>query len=457
VIGKNLYSIIAPEDRQRYREFNERICRGEKGSLGFGIVGLDGTRREMETHAAPLWRSDGTTVQLAITHDVTERKRTERAALLWGAIVDSSDDAIISKDLNGIITTWNKSAERLFGYTAEEAIGKPVTIVIPADRLNEEPTILSRLKRGERVDHFETVRKRKDGRLIDISLTISPVRDGQGKIIGASKIARDITERKRLSELQERMAAIVASSEDAIISKDLDGVIQSWNHGAERIFGYKAEEIIGHHVSTITAPDRVDEIPDILGRIKRGESVDHYETKRKTKDGRILTVSLTISPLRDATGNVIGASKVARDVTERVEQEQALRDANAALSRANADLQQFAYSASHDLQEPLRMVAAYSELLQKKFGGQLGETGDEYIRHTVQGAMRMETLLRDLRTYTQVSTEEHEPKEDVAAGEVLKKAVANLEVVIRESGASIESTDLPHVRMYEFQLQSFRI
>jgi light-regulated signal transduction histidine kinase (bacteriophytochrome) len=136
-----------------------------------------------------------------------------------------------------------------------------------------------------------------------------------------------------------------------------------------------------------------------------------------------------------------------------VRQEQALRDANAALSRANADLQQFAYSASHDLQEPLRMVAAYSELLQKKFGGKLGKSGDEYIRHTVQGAMRMETLLRDLRTYTQASTEDSEPTEDVDAAEVLKKALANLDVVIRESGASIDSRGLPHVRMYEFQLQ----
>ncbi len=453
VLGKDLYSLIAPEDRDRYREFNERICGGEKGSLGFGILGLEGTRREMETNAAPLRNSDGTTAQLAITHDVTERKQAERAALLWSAIVDSSDDAIISKDLNGIITSWNKSAERVFGYTAEEAIGKPITIVIPPDRLSEEPTILSRLKRGERVDHFETIRRRKNGALVNISLTISPVRDRQGTIVGASKIARDISERKRLSELQERMAAIVESSDDAIISKDLEGVIRSWNHGAERIFGYKAEEIIGQHVSTITAPDRIDEIPNILERIRRGESVDHYETKRKTKDGRILTVSLTVSPIRDAAGNVTGASKVARDVTERVRQEQALRDANAALSRANADLQQFAYSASHDLQEPLRMVAAYSELLQKKFGGKLGAAGDEYIRHTVQGAMRMETLLRDLRTYTQVSTAEYEPTEDIDAAEVLKHAVANLEVVIRESGASIESTDLPSVRMYEFQLQ----
>ncbi|TWC77283.1 PAS domain S-box-containing protein [Rhizobium sp. SJZ105] len=125
------------------------------------------------------------------------------AAAFLAAIVESSDDAIVSKTLNGIITTWNKGAERLFGYAAEEAIGKPITIVIPPDRLDEEPAILARIQAGERVDHFETIRRRKDGSLIDISLTISPIRDGNGKIIGASKIARDISERKRAAEHQE--------------------------------------------------------------------------------------------------------------------------------------------------------------------------------------------------------------------------------------------------------------
>lgn len=125
------------------------------------------------------------------------------AAAFLAAIVESSEDAIVSKSLSGIITTWNKGAERLFGYTAEEAIGQPITIVIPDDRLDEEPAILVRIRAGERVDHFETVRRHKDGSLIDISLTISPIRDGNGKVIGASKIARNISERKRAAEHQE--------------------------------------------------------------------------------------------------------------------------------------------------------------------------------------------------------------------------------------------------------------
>jgi light-regulated signal transduction histidine kinase (bacteriophytochrome) len=197
----------------------------------------------------------------------------------------------------------------------------------------------------------------------------------------------------------------------------------------------------------------VDEISGILRRIARGERVEHYETKRKTKDGKILTVSLTVSPVRDASGTIVGASKVARDITERKVQEEALRAANAALTRSNADLQQFAYSASHDLQEPLRMVSTYGDLLKKRFGGKLGPSGDEYIGYTIQGALRMERLLKDLRGYMQATTMGEAPAGEIDAGGVLDKALANLEAAIVESGASITRTALPRIRIHEFQLQ----
>jgi light-regulated signal transduction histidine kinase (bacteriophytochrome) len=144
---------------------------------------------------------------------------------------------------------------------------------------------------------------------------------------------------------------------------------------------------------------------------------------------------------------------VGRDITERMRQEQALREANEALTQSNADLQQFAYSASHDLQEPLRMVATYSEMLKKKFGDKLGPSGDEYISYAIQGALRMEQLLKDLRSYTQASTSGQEPTEDIDAGSILDKALANLTAAIKDSGASISHTALPAVRMHEFQLE----
>jgi PAS domain S-box-containing protein len=254
------------------------------------------------------------------------------------------------------------------------------------------------------------------------------------------------------AELQARLAAIVESSDDAILSKDLNGIIRSWNRGAERLFGYTAEEIIGKHISTLATPERVDEIPDILDRIKRGERVDHFATRRRTKDGRILSISLTVSPIRDGSGKIVGASKVARDITEREQQAQALRETNEALARSNADLEQFAYSASHDLQEPLRMVSIYSEMLRKKFGGKMGPVADEYIGYTLQGALRMEQLLKDLRSYTQASTMGEEPVEDIDAEEALDKALEGLEAAVADSGASITRAPLPRVRMHAFQL-----
>jgi PAS domain S-box-containing protein len=455
VIGKSVYDLVAPEDRERFREFNERVCGGERATLEFDIIGLGGDRRHMETHAAPLTNSDGSTVQLGVSRDVSEQKRAQRAGLLLTSIVDSSDDAIISKDLNGIINSWNKSAERIFGYTAAEAIGHPVaTLLIPPDRQSEEPDILARLRKGERVDHFETKRKRKDGTLLDVSLTISPVKDPSGTIIGASKIARDLTGRKQVERSALLLSAIVDSSDDAILSKDLNGVITSWNESAERMFGYTSAEAIGQPVAALLIPaDRQDEEPDILARLRRGERVDHFETKRKRKDGTLLDISLTISPVKDPSGRIIGASKVARDVTAQIRIQQELSQANGSLTRSNADLEQFAYSASHDLQEPLRMVSAYSELLRRKFDRQLGPAGDEYIGFIIEGASRMEQLLRDLRAYTHASIANEGPSPVVSAVTALQRSITNLTAGIDESGAEITFDPLPSVRMHEFQLE----
>ena len=274
-----------------------------------------------------------------------------------------------------------------------------------------------------------------------------------GDFAGFAGSLIDIHERKQSAQASALLSAIVDSSEDAIIRKDLNGIIMSWNKGAELLFGYSAEEAVGRSILMLIPPERAEEEPKILDRMKRGERVEHFETIRVRKDGKQRNISLTISPIKDAGGRVVGASKIARDITERVRQDEELRAANAALNQANADLQQFAYSASHDLQEPLRMVAVFSELLQKRFGGQLGPTGNDYVVQTMEGARRMQTLLHDLRTYTEVSTAEPRTVDPVDAGQVLEKTLLNLDVAIRESGASISSTALPPVRLAAVQLE----
>src|SRR4051812_11572042 len=247
-------------------------------------------------------------------------------------IVDSSDDAIVSKDLNGTILSWNVAAERMFGYTAAEAVGRSIRMIIPLDRQHEEDYVLGQIRSGQAVRHYETLRQRKDGSLIPISLTVSPIYDDAGNVIAASKIARDITDRKQGDLAARRLAAVIESSDDAIVTKNLNSVIQSWNRAAERMFGYTAEEAIGQSIRMIIPADLQQEEDTVLSKIRAGEVVDHYETIRRRKDGTTLSISLTVSPIRNERGEVVGASKIARDVTERARLEEAARE-QAAITR----------------------------------------------------------------------------------------------------------------------------
>ena len=319
VIGKPITLLIPIDCHREEFDILSRIQRGECIDHYETVRRRkDGSLIEISVTVSPIKNAEGRIIGASkIARDITERRRTEQLTRRLASIVDSSDDAIVSKDLDGIIKTWNPGAERLFGYTAEEVIGKPITLLIPIDRHDEEPDILSRIQRGECIDHYETVRRRKDGSLIEISVTVSPIKNAEGRIIGASKIARDITERRRTEQLTRRLASIVDSSDDAIVSKDLDGIIKTWNPGAERLFGYSAEEVIGKPITLLIPIDRHDEEPNILSRIQRGERIDHYETVRRRKDGSLVEISLTVSPIKNAEGTVVGASKTARDITER--------------------------------------------------------------------------------------------------------------------------------------------
>jgi PAS domain S-box-containing protein len=195
--------LVHEHDREMVRTEVERAIHQKRSyTIEFRFRHGDGNVRWMEGRGQAVYSENGEPIRLyGIGIDITDRKNAEEVMAKTAAIVESSDDAIISKDLNGIITSWNGGAERLFGYTAQETINRPITILIPPDRLDEEPRILEQLRRGEKVDHFETVRVRKDGSTLDLSLTISPVKDSHGRIIGASKIARDITERKRAEKV----------------------------------------------------------------------------------------------------------------------------------------------------------------------------------------------------------------------------------------------------------------
>ncbi len=234
----------------------------------------------------------------------------------------SIGDAVIATDADGHILFANPVAESLTGWPEAECRGKELTevfhIVNERTRAVVDNPVEMVLREGHTVGLANhTVLISRDGRETPIDDSAAPIIDGEGILKGVVLVFRDVSEKRRSDLLRERLAAVVESSDDVILTKTLDGIITSWNRGAERVLGYTAEEVIGKHVSMLMPPDAIEDTGLILGRIRQGEKVDHYETRRVRKDGTIIDVSLTVSPIRNAEGEVIGASKVGRDVTEK--------------------------------------------------------------------------------------------------------------------------------------------
>lgn len=334
LLGRSIFDETYADDADRDRQQFRLQTAGEIDCYNIEkrIRRKDGGYFWASINSTSVRDSDGRFLYgVRIQHDISERKRAEQVDRQLSMVVESSNDAIITNDLHGTITTWNRGAERLLGYATEEVIGKPVSMLIPKDRQEEDLRTLERIRRGERIEHYETVRRRKDGTLVDISLAVSPLKDAEGKVIGASKVARDIADRKRLEQVDRRLSLIVESSNDAIVTKDLDGIITTWNRGAERLFGYAAEEVVGKPITIVIPEDRQHEETRILERIRRGQPVDHYETVRQRKDGTLVDISLAVSPLKNADGKVVGASKVARDISDRKRAEAKLRESESRL------------------------------------------------------------------------------------------------------------------------------
>ena len=235
------------------------------------------------------------------------------------AILETAVEGIITIDERGIIESFNLAAERIFGYKADEVIGRNVSMLMPSPHREQHDAYLGNYLHTGHAKIIgigrEIVARRKNGTVFPMDLSVSEVRLADRRLF--TGFIRDITERKEAEKALLHYAALVESSDDAIIGKTLDGHVTSWNKGAEAVFGYTRSEMLGKPISLLIPRDRKDEEPEILEKIKRGESVDHYETMRRRKDGRLIDISVTISPIRDAEGKIIGASKVARDITGR--------------------------------------------------------------------------------------------------------------------------------------------
>jgi PAS domain S-box-containing protein len=251
-----------------------------------------------------------------LEREVVSRRRVERENLNLAAIVASSDDAIFGLDLLGRIQSWNPGASKIFGYRTEEVIGQPVTILVPPSVATTLDSALQKVHSGGTVHHYEAERVRKGGDRILVSIRLSPIRPGGGDIVGGSVIARDITETRRVEDKVRRLASIVGSTDDAVWSKDPEGRITSWNAGAERLYGYCEREAVGEPVTTIIPASRRGEFEQILAAIRNGDRVERMETEGLRKDNSLVEVALKVSPLLDDNGSVVGASTIARDISD---------------------------------------------------------------------------------------------------------------------------------------------
>jgi PAS domain S-box-containing protein len=324
------YKIYYPDGRLMPHEECPlaRALRGEKltpKDLEIVVERPDGEKRDVIPAPRVVTDERGNVVgAINCLFDITERKHAETAAMRLAAVVQSSHDAVAAKTLNGIITDWNQSAERIFGYKPKEIIGKSVLTLIPKDRQDEEKEILRRIRRGESLDHYETVRRRKDGQLIDVSLTISPIKNPKGEIVGVSKIARDITNRKQTERRVAEQARLLDLSNDAIIVRDHQDRIAYWNRGAEEMYGFSAKEALGkitHELLQTTHPENLETIRKQLERNNRWSG----ELVHTRKDGKTITVLSRWTLDRDVRRRPRSILETNTDVTARKRAEQQQR------------------------------------------------------------------------------------------------------------------------------------
>lgn len=268
----------------------------------------------------------------------------------------------------------------------------------------------------------------------------------------ADEKLRELRENLERAEAQQALlAAIVQSSHDAIISKDKNGIVISWNPAAEELYGYTAEEAIGRHISFIVpAEQRASELENIMARLRSFEETQRMETERLTKRGERIEVEVRISPIRNSRGELLGASSIAHDIGERKRTERELARWRDELAKSNAELERFAYVASHDLQEPLRMVASYVQLLAQRYKGKLDSDADEFIAYAADGANRMKTMIADLLKYSRAGR--GDDFTTIKSAVALDHALANLQFAIRETGATVTRGEMPDVRGIESQI-----
>jgi PAS domain S-box-containing protein len=518
VIGHTDREIFSPDSAEQFRANDRAVLAADKPvSIEEHVPQKDGVIHTYVSVKFPLRNPDGSVAGVCgIATDITERKALETASRRLAAIVESSGDAIIGKDLNGIVTSWNAGAARIFGYTAAEVLGKPVSILAAPDGLGEMAAILARVREGETVENLETRRRRKDGRVIDVALTVSPVRDASGAMVGASGIARDITDQKlaeqeralllerereahRTAELLnqvgprlsaqleiDKLAQEVTDVATALVAAQFGAFFRnSVNENGESYMLYTLSGVPREAFANFPMPRNTA----LFGATFRGEGVvrcvDVREDPRFGKnsphhgmpEGHLPVRSYLAAPVVARSGEVLGGlffghaepgrfteshesivtgiaaqAAIAFDNARLFEQIQGARAdltrSNDELRRANRDLEIFAYSASHDLQEPLRNITIAAQLLERNRAAGTGGNDDALLRNILSSSRRMTSLTRDLLAYAEATRyEEGEPLAADAA-EVLAGVLESMRALIEESRIRISAGPLPQAAIH---------
>jgi PAS domain S-box-containing protein len=400
------------------------------------LISRQGTERPIDDSAAPITNEAGEILGVVLVfRDATEMRRAQENAERLAAIVEHSDDAIIGKDLHETITSWNAAAERLYGFTAQEAVGKPISLIVPSDRRVELKAIMERLAHGERVEHLETVRLKKDGTRIDVSLTVSPIKNAYGEVIGASKTTRDIGERKRADQAlrasEARKAAFFETALDGIISIDHEGLVFEFNPAAERTFGYREEDVLGKELASLIIPPpmREQHRQGLAHYLATGEGPvlnRRLEMTALRSDGTQFPVELTVTRIL-VEGPPVFTGHV-RDITDRKQLENELRQYIADLSEADRRKDEFLAMLAHELRNPLSAID-YSMQLLSASPDQLSLATEITQRQVRQ----LTHLIDDLLDVSRITTNKIQlRKEAIDASVLINRAVGSARPAVEQ-------------------------
>ena len=450
---------LHPEDREAtLAAFSDYIeGRSANYDLEFRMRHKDGSWRWILSSGSLLRDTAGKPFRMTGCHiDITDHKLAAIASQRLAAIVESSDDAIIGKDLNHIVTSWNKGAEKVFGYPAREMVGTSIMRLIPVEQQEHESQLLAKTMRGELIEHFETKRQTRDGKLIDVSIMTSPIKDAAGEIIGISKVMRDITEERQTarallaSELRYRR--LFESALDGILILDAEtGMVDDVNPYLVNLLGYSHDQFMGKALWDLGFFNDIVENENKFAELREKEYVRYENMPLETADGRRIDVEF-ISNVYLVNGIKVIQCNI-RDVSARKRAEDAVKQLNADLEHrvaertselevANKELESFSYSVSHDLRAPLRAVDGFAHALLDDFGPQLPEEGQRYVLTIRDGARKMGKLIDDLLSFSRFGRTALR-KENVDTRNLVLAALAELEGQHEGRRIDLRIGDLP--------------